>query len=363
MPTARFSHARIEGICTVPGQIERRIDDEIDLFGGDAAQIARLKKAVGLDRRRVAAPSTTALDLCAHAAITLLDAMGRDPAAIDALICVTQTPDHSQPSNAARLQARLGLGTGSACFDVNLGCSGFVYGIYLASLMVEAGGCRSVLLLAGDTLSRIAGPRDRSTAPLFGDAGSACLVSRDDTGATPSTFVLHTDGSGADAIVVPAGGARIPCAQGPETQDAEGNWRAPGHLHMAGAEVFDFSMRAGPQVVAEVLAAAGIAKDDVDGLLLHQANRYIVSNIARKLAFPAAKVPMQGVTRSGNLSSASIPGALCSDFTPPAGRPATLVLAGFGVGFSWAGAAVSLPAGAPLLWAEATQGHRAPGDR
>ena len=142
MPTARFSHARIEGICTVPGQIERRIDDEIDLFGGDAAQIARLKKAVGLDRRRVAAPSTTALDLCAHAAITLLDAMGRDPAAIDALICVTQTPDHSQPSNAARLQARLGLGTGSACFDVNLGCSGFVYGLYLASLMVEAGGCQ-----------------------------------------------------------------------------------------------------------------------------------------------------------------------------------------------------------------------------
>lgn len=343
-----FSHARIAGIVAAPGSVVVRLDDELANYGGDAAQLARIKRTVGLAERRVAATDVTALDMCEQAAKELLEGTAPLP---DAVIFVTQTPDHSQPGNAALLHGRLGLPKETLAFDVNLGCSGYVYGLYLASLLVEAGGCCRVLLCAGDTLSRCVHPQDRVTAPLFGDAGSATLVERTEE-IWLSWFSLQTDGAEANAICVPAGGARQPRGETtalPKTDDG-GNVRTPEHLHMDGAAVFNFSLREVPPLIKGILAFSGKTEADVDAFVLHQANKYILQNIAKRCGIPEGKVPVETLARFGNTSSASIPLALCAEVEGGIlDREKRVVLAGFGVGLSLAGAVIKLPRGAYVI--------------
>lgn len=338
MAKCTINQAEIGGIVTcVPSQ-EKRIDDELELFGGNASQIVRLKKTIGLDRRRVVDAQTTAADLCETAARRLFEASEMRPELVDAVICVTQTPDYLQPCNAAVLHGRLGLPTTTAALDVNLGCSGYVYGLWLASMMVNGGGCESVLLLAGDTISRLVHPRDRAVAPLFGDGGSATLVRRN-ASAGNAWFSLETDGSGFGKLIVPAGGARAPFSEASKIAetDANGNVRTPEHLFMDGAEIFNFSILQEPKAVRELVAYAGLELDAIDHFVFHQANRYILSNIAKRLKLDPAKVPMQTVERFGNQSSASIPSALCGELGHALTGADTrrLLLSGFGVGLSW----------------------------
>ena len=338
---ASFSHARIARVVATPGTVVVLLDDELASYGGDAAQLARIKRTVGLEERRVAAESVTALDLGEQAARQLLAEESAPP---DAVIFVTQTPDHSQPGNAALLHGRLSLPKETLAFDVNLGCSGYVYGLYLASLLVEAGGCRRVLLCAGDTLSRCVPPQDRATAPLFGDAGSATLVERTEE-EWPSWFSLRTDGAEANAICVPAGGARQPHGEmtAKLETDASGNVRTPEHLHMDGAAVFNFSLREVPSSIQEVLTLAGKSVRDVDAFVLHQANKYILQNIAKRCGIPEEKMPVGTLARFGNTSSASIPLTLCAELAEEiSDGEKTVLLAGFGVGLSWASAVVQL---------------------
>jgi 3-oxoacyl-[acyl-carrier-protein] synthase-3 len=343
MPKSQFQRALLRGLVTCVPRTERRIDDEVELFGGNARQIARIKKTIGLDRRRVVEPGVTSADLCGHAAGELLAAAGRAADAVDALVCVTQTPDYLQPCNAAVLHGRMGLRKDCAALDVNLGCSGYVYGLWLAHMMIESGGCATVLLLAGDTVSRLVHPRDRAVAPLFGDGGSATLLEAGEVD-SPACFSLGTDGTGFDKLIVPAGGARRP--SGPETRtehaDESGNVRCAENLFMDGAEIFNFSIEVEPRAVRELLEYAGTAMDAVDAFVFHQANRYILGNIAKRLDLDPAKVPMATVERFGNQSSASIPCAICGELEQRllAPEPATLFVSGFGVGLSWASALV-----------------------
>lgn len=339
MAKATLKLAEITAIHTVLGPIERSIDEDREAFGGNDAQLERIKKTIGLDKRRVVDAETTALDLGEEAVRCL--PMEGEP---DALIMVTQTPDHFQPCNAALLHGRLGYGPGCAALDVSLGCSGWVYGLYLASLMVETGGCERVLLVAGDTMSRCVHPQDRATAALFGDGASATLVERRSV-ASPAHFVLHSRGAGAEHIRVPAGGFRLRPSEAtrvPET-DKDGNIRSPEHLCMNGAEVFNFTMLEVPGAVTELLEEAGLSADAVDVFAFHQANRYILSNIARRLKIPMDKVPAGSVARFGNLSSASIPGVLCDEWrTALLDAPQRMLACGFGVGLSWATALLEI---------------------
>lgn len=348
MPQARFQNAVLRGVTVALGEDLRRIDDERESFGGTAEQFERIKKTIGLNERRVAREGTTSADLCERAARDLFHRTHTDAGELDAIIFVTQTPDHFQPCNAAILHGRLGLNTSALAFDVNLGCSGWVVGMYLASLMVEAGGCSNVLLLAGDTMSRCVHPRDRSTAPLFGDAGSACLVQREPAN---SAFSLHTDGAGHRHIMIPAGAFRQPATSSPdiESKDEEGNIRSSHHLQMNGAEIFNFSIKVEPPAVREILEFAGADLASVDYAVFHQANKYIVGNIARRLKLPPEKVPCATVERFGNTSCASIPLTLCTELASPLlGGENRLVCSGFGVGLSWATCLLDLP---PLLCA------------
>lgn len=345
MARSHFTSVAIGGVtCAIP-TLQVRLEDRLSLFGGDSAALERARKAVGLDTLRIVDEHTTAADLCRTAAADLIARMAIDPASIDALICVTQTPDHSQPCNAALLHGVLGLEKSCASFDVNLGCSGYVYGLWLAHSLITGAGLGRVLLLAGDTLSRLVGPRDRTTAILFGDAGSATLIEKQET-AEPSWFTLNTDGKGAGNIIVPAGGARQPTDAGnsAEIADREGNLRAARHLHMNGAEVFNFTLREIPASIKDLLSFSGQSLDDVDHVVLHQANRYIIQNIAKRLGLSPEKTPCNVLRKYGNQSSASIPSAICDLYLQAETRkPRKLVLSGFGVGLSWAAGLLTLP--------------------
>jgi len=345
MACSSFNGVAVRGVVASVPPEERRIDDEVALFGGNPRQIERIKKTVGLDRRRVAGPGTTAADLNERAARELLAATGVSDGSVDALICVTQTPEYPQPCDAAVLHGRLGFAKSCAAFDVNLGCSGYVYGLWLAHMMIASGGCARALVLAGDAVSRLTHPRDRAVAPVFGDGGSATLVEAAE-GAGNAWFDLRTDGAGYASLIVPAGGARRPADASTrvEAEDQEGNVRAPENLFMDGSEVFNFTLREEPAAVRAIAGQAGLELDAIDHFVFHQANRYILSNIAKRLKIDPAKVPMGTVERFGNQSSASIPAAIAGELAEAVteGPARTVLLSGFGVGLSWASAILSL---------------------
>lgn len=344
MAFSKLKNCKISGIVTVVPQIEKSIDDEIALYGGNEKQIQRIKKAVGLDKRRVTDKDTTSVDLCYQASIKLIEGLCINKTEIDGLIFVTQTPDHFQPSNAAIMHGRLGLEKICASFDINLGCSGYVYGLWMAHMMIASGTCKKVLLLAGDTISKYVNAKDRTTAPLFGDAGSATLVEKSEQ-VQPSFFSLHTDGSGHDFIKVPAGGFRCPSNSETATsiEDSEGNWRSQDDLHMNGGEVFNFSIKTEPAAITEILEYSEKIIDEIDFVVFHQANKYIITNIAKRLKLPLEKAPCETVSKYGNQSSASIPCTINDALNKQvATSQQQLILSGFGVGLSWASAIVNL---------------------
>ncbi|MEM7790571.1 MAG: 3-oxoacyl-[acyl-carrier-protein] synthase III C-terminal domain-containing protein [Verrucomicrobiota bacterium] len=324
---------------------EKRIEDELDLFDGNLKQVTRLKKTIGLDRRRVVGDGETTADLCESAALRLFSQTDLNKESVEALIFVTQTPDYSQPCNAAVLHGRLGLKKSVAAFDVNLGCSGYVYGLWLAYMMIESGSCRNVLLLAGDTISRVVHPKDRTVAPLFGDGGSATWITRSSEESV-SWFDLGTDGVGYDKLIIPAGGFRAPSSSKSKTEitDQEGNVRTAESLHMDGAEIFNFSISEEPSAVRELLDFAKIDQEEIDYFVFHQANRYILKNIAKRLEIPDSKVPMQTVERFGNQSSASIPSAICGELRTilKSKKKTKVFISGFGVGLSWGSAILEI---------------------
>lgn len=344
MARAYLRRARISGVVTAIPSTCLRIEDEVDYYAGDIRQVERLRKTIGVNVRHVVDDNTTAGDLCEVAAKALFDRGKYSIADTDCVLCITQTPDFFQPPTSACIQGRLGLSDECAAFDINLGCSGFVYGLWLGGMMIETGSCQQVLLLAGDTISRCVNLRDRSVAPLFGDAGSATLIVRSEE-AVPAWYCLHTDGTRWDAIQVPAGAFRRPKSKetGIETADLDGNYRSLDNLHVHGADVFNFSIKEEPESVRRLLSFSGHQVSDVDYFIFHQANRYIVSNIARRLRIPPEKAPSETFSRYGNQSCASIPGTICDVLGPLAmDGPIKIVMSGFGVGLSWASTLTSL---------------------
>lgn len=335
MAQASFRHVTIEAVVGCPGPVARTLDQDAEALFADAPeQVARIRDFVGIRSRRIAPRGVTALDLCETAArAALADVVP------DAIVFVTQTPDHPQPSNANLLHGRLALPKQVACFDINQGCSGWVYGMWVAASLVEAGGCETVLLCAGDTISQIIHPKDRAVVPLFGDAGSATLLRRRPSPGDPLVFSLHSDGTGNAAICVPHGGARQPLAESSraEVADADGNVRDAASLLMNGLEVFNFTLREEPGAIKALLAQAGLAPADIDHLVFHQANKFILTNLAKRVGVPLDRVPMDTLAAFGNQSSASIPFAIAHELGSSLEKSSRMILAsGFGVGLSWA---------------------------
>lgn len=346
MALARISGVRLAGLVTAVPRNEVSLSaDEADLFDNNQSQIERLKQTIGLDKRRIVPDGMTALDLAEPAVKRLLEGTGTNPEDIDGLFMVTQTPDFLQPGNAVLLQGRLGLPDTCACMDFNLGCSGYVYGLWAAMSFLKGGGLKKVVLVVGDTISRVVSREDRALRPLFGDAAAATLLVADPE-APEAVFELRSDGSGYESLWQPGGALREPAT--PETtrlEDmGEGIRRSRCHLHMDGAAIFNFSLKVELPAIKAMLEATGWEADSVDGYVFHQANRYIIDNIRRRLKLPEEKVPAGTVEKYGNQSGASIPATLTDHYgeqlTSAAHR---MILSGFGVGLSWATCAIELP--------------------
>ncbi|OGC04137.1 3-oxoacyl-ACP synthase [candidate division WOR-1 bacterium RIFOXYA12_FULL_43_27] len=340
---SKFSNVKISGIASIIPPIRKSIVDEIDLYGGDIKQIERIRRRIGLDVRFVVDERTTSSDLCEYAANIMFKSLSFNPEDIDALIFVSQTPDYFIPSTSCYLHGKLKLSKDCAAFDVNLGCSGYVYGLWLSHLMIEAGSCRNVLLLAGDTISKCVNPKDRSAAPLFGDAGSATLIQRSEEN-KPAHFILHSDGRGYDSIILPAGGFRMPksATTAKEIRDDENNVRSQEDLYINGSDIFSFAINEIPSAISEILSFSDKKPEDIDHVIFHQANKYIIENIARKIDFPMEKIPSDIITKYGNQSCASIPVTICDSVCGKIAENKMVILAGFGVGLSWGTAVLSL---------------------
>ena len=344
MPDVSFAGIGILGIAAaVPA---RRIDNLATPTGAEplpAADVRAIVEHAGVLSRREAPPGMCGSDLCQAAAEQLLEATATARAGIDGLVFVSQTPDYRMPATAVLLQDRLGLRTDTLAFDVGLGCSGYVYGLYLAMSLVAGGGLESVLLLNGETRSRAYSPRDRATGLLFGDAGAATLVARQPAAGT-SHFSLNSDGSRGRLIGMEAGGARLPSSLDTlrERPRPDGGFRSDEQGFMDGPGVFTFMISDVFADIIDLLARSATAVADLDHAILHQANRFALEHLRTKLGLPAEKVPFT-IDEFGNTSGPSIPltiVARLADRLPT--TTSRVLLAGFGVGLSWASAVVTL---------------------
>lgn len=331
MALSQTCGARIAGVVGCVPSI--RFDNAVDCIDFPPEDVKKVISLAGVSARRLAGDLLCSSDLCLQAAKELLDDLGWEPASIDALIMVTQTPDYFLPSTACVLHKRLGLADHCAAFDVGLGCSGYPYGMWLASMMLQCGGIKRALVLHGETPARFTDNSDRSVSLLFGDAGSAtALEAVPAEESRPWHYALHTDGSGAEAMIIDAGGFRERFAED----------RRRHCVRMDGALVFNFTIKRVPALIEECLSAAGVGAGEIDYFIFHQSNQYIIKHICLKQRIPLDKAPMI-LKEYGNTGGASIPLTLTAgEFARPADRSLKLVLLGYGVGLSWGAALVEL---------------------
>ncbi len=306
------------------------------------AESKLFEKTTGIEERRVASPEVTCSDLCFSAAQNLLRDLDVDKNEIEVLIFVSQSPDYFLPATAVTLQERLGLTTNCMAFDINLGCSGYVYGLsVIASLMKN--GLKKGLLLAGDKSTISTSEKDKSTYPLFGDAGTATLLSFDEN-ASNMFFDLHSDGSGKDAIIIEYGHSRFPynTFMDTEREYEPGVIRSKNHLALDGLKVFNFALKEVAKSIDDCLNYANVNQHEVDYFVLHQANKLINDSVRKKMKLAEDKFPMS-IREFGNTSSASIPLTISVELKDVLqSNKRKLLLSGFGVGLSWANVLLSM---------------------
>lgn len=333
MAQSILNNVRIAGIATC---VPKTVISNLDCPPEQRSMRERLVRNIGIASRRQSPPDVCLSDLTQHAAEKLIKDLGWRKDEIDALIVVTQSADHAYPGNAVILQDRLQLPTSCLAFDINLGCSGYPYGLYVAGSMISAGRLKKVLLLVGDK-STNPNSQDQGFAVLFSDAGTATALVYDEN-ASPAYFDMYSDGSGYKAIYAPAGGNRLPLKpEHLEPQMCEdGVVRRMIDIVLDGPAILNFSTNLIPPAVEKLLEQAGMSKDDIDWYLFHQANKMINETIRKKLGLPPEKVPST-LYDFGNTSSASIPLTLCVHAREAAlVKPQRMLMSGFGVGLSWA---------------------------
>lgn len=332
MAYLKFDHIGIKAIAAcVPPKVER--NEDLGYFMSEE-EIQKAIQNIGIEERRVAEKDVCASDLCFKAAEKLLEDNAIDKSSIDALIFVSQTSDYHQPATAPILQHRLGLSKDTLSFDVNLACSGYVYGLSTAYAYASQPGINRVLLLVGETMSKIVSRHDKVNTPLFGDAGTATLIEKGDYG--ESVFSLHSDGSGYEVMMIPDGGFRHPttCESLAEETDANGDRRSRVQFRMDGMAVFNFGMNEEPRDIKNLLDEAGLQLSQLDLLIYHQANKFMTDFFTKWLKFDKTKTPYS-IRKFGNTSSASIPLTIVTELREGFPERKNVILSGFGAGLSW----------------------------
>ena len=300
-------------------------------------------ETTGIQERRFANEETCSSDLCVEAAERLLSEMPIERDSIDMLIFLSQTPDLRQPATAPMLQHRLGLPKSVGAFDINSACAGYVYGLATSFAFASQKGIDRVLLLVGETLSKIISPQDRATSLLFGDGATATLIEKDGRFGT-SFFSMNSDGSGEGVLKIPAGGYRKQSSA--ETLEKktydDGSIRSDEQLFMDGMEVFNFTMREVPKDVKRVAQFAEISLTDIEYIIFHQANKFITDFFAKKLKYPKEQLPYS-LHKFGNTSAVSIPLTIVSEMKQILRhQKKQIMLCGYGGGLSWATSVLTL---------------------
>jgi 3-oxoacyl-[acyl-carrier-protein] synthase-3 len=327
MGLATLNHVRFAGMAScVPKRVVSNIDDCPPKLRQERE---RLVRNIGIETRRICPEWQCFSDLAFDATNRLLDELGWDRTEIGALIVVTQSPDYLIPSTAIILQDRLGLPQTTIAYDVNLGCSGYPFGLQLLGSLIATGAVKKGLLLIGDKCATL-------TEPLFSDAGTATALEYSED-APPMYFDLNSDGSGYKAIMLPVGGHREPFASHHSipTRDESGQLHWPAELMLDGPAVLSFSTQRVPPSVERALSYAEMRMEDIDYFVFHQANRMINETIRKKLRLTEDRVPST-LREFGNTSGASLPVTMTARLRESlsAGRK-RLLLSGFGIGLSW----------------------------
>lgn len=287
-----------------------------------------ITERTGIKERRIAADDEATSDLSMRAAEVALKDAGVTPEELDLIIVCTLTSDRIIPSTACMLQTRLGAKK-AAAFDLSAACSGFAYGLSVATQFIETGAYKKALVIGAETLSKYINWEDRNTCVLFGDGAGAAVVGEVEDGYGILSFDLGSDGSGGDAIQIPSSGSRLPVSK--ESIDQRLNL-----IHMNGRDVFKFAVKAMGNTVKHALEKIGMSQEKIDWLVPHQANIRIIQSAAKRLNMPMEKVILT-VQKYGNMSAACIPIALAEAAAEKRFKKGDIVaLSGFGAGLTWA---------------------------
>lgn len=296
----------------------------------------KISVKIGIDKRYIAGKDQTAGDLAFEAAEQLFREHNIDKSSIDALMLCTQSPDYFLPTTACVLQDRLGLPTRILAFDYNLGCSGYVNGLAIAKGLIAGGMAKNVLLLTAETYHKYIHPKDRGNRSLFSDAAAATLVSTEGF-AEIQEVVFGTDGSGYKNLIVESGAHRMPEKQGIALDPDNGIIQSPDYLFMDGSKIFNFTLEAVPILVKQVLEKNNLQQEEVDVFVFHQANKHMLTFIREAIGIPEEKFYLC-LANFGNTVSSTIPIALYHGLQDGSIKSnQNILLAGFGVGYSWAG--------------------------
>lgn len=298
--------------------------------------VDKVAAKVGVDSRHLAVEGETAGDMAEKAARNLFAEYNIAPKSIDFLLLCTQSPDYFLPSTACILQDRLGIPTSAGAFDYDLGCSGCVYGMAIASGLIAGGIAKNVLLLTAETYNKYLHPSDKSNRSIFGDGAAACLISTEGF-AEIGEFSLGTDGSGARHLMVETGASRQKVSTGQESTDDDGHVRREDYLYMDGSAIFNFTLDVVPAMMTDVLSKNHLEKDQVDYYVFHQANKFMLNTIRKVCALPKDKFYVN-LSEVGNTVSSTVLIGLKQCLVNGTITPGMKVMvAGFGVGLSWGG--------------------------
>ena len=337
-------HFNNVGITALAACVPKRVIDnyhyDLDIWPED--EVRKVVDKVGVFERRFADEKTCSSDLCYAAAERLFEDNQIDRNEIDLLVFLSQTPDYRMPATSILLQDRLGLPMSTMAFDISLGCSGFISALSIVYAMMQNHGFRKALLLDGETRSKVYSRKDRREAFIFGDAGVAALIERDEKFGT-SHFSINSDGSRGDLIMIPGGGYRNMSSVETlreKVVDEYGNIRTDEQGYMNGADVFNFVIVEVPKDIKRLMAAAGEDIQSMDYYVFHQANAFINNHIAKKLKLTAEKIPWT-IQKYGNTSSVSVPLTIVSELRDKLNGEKRIMMNAFGVGMAWATAIVS----------------------
>lgn len=327
-----FDCVSIDAIAsTVPPRLQELNEEFLGISFEDIQKITRI---TGISSVSIASKSVTASDLCVHSAKSLLESNPLLRNEIDAVIFVSQSRDFILPSTSSIIQNTLNLSSDCLCFDIPSGCTGYLHGLFVSSALIASKSCKKVLLLCGETNSKLINEKDKSVSMIFGDAGSATVLGLKSN--ANSFFAFRTDGSGSNKIIIQDGGCRN--GIGPNSLDLfefeNGNMRHSLNMKMDGMSVFNFAITAVPALVRDSLMYCNLNPKDVNLFAVHQANLLIVNQLAKKCGFDSNQSPFLA-SKFGNTGPTSIPLLLTEGYSDKSSVLSKVVMCGFGVGLNW----------------------------